>query len=98
MASMIGKPVPLIDSLEKVTGGLKYGSDFKLPGMLLGKVLRSPIPHGRILHIDASKARATLLQVVSAPGFFTAGGCFFGLASGYALIPGGTPTKPGGLF
>ncbi len=53
----IGKPVHLIDAVEKVTGSLKYGSDYKLPGMLYGKVLRSPIPHGRIVSIDASAAR-----------------------------------------
>jgi CO/xanthine dehydrogenase Mo-binding subunit len=58
MGKLIGKPVPLIDSLEKVTGQQVYGSDFKLPGMLCGKVLRSPIAHGRILHIDTSRARA----------------------------------------
>lgn len=53
----IGSRVPLIDAVEKVTGTLTYGSDFKLPGMLYGKVLRSPFPHARILHIDPSRAR-----------------------------------------
>ncbi|MGI6630576.1 MAG: xanthine dehydrogenase family protein molybdopterin-binding subunit [Bacillota bacterium] len=55
---MIGKSVPLIDSIDKVTGRLKFGNDFKTPGMLYGKVLRSSIAHGRILHVDASKARS----------------------------------------
>lgn len=58
MVTRIGKSVPLIDSVEKVTGNLKYGTDFKLPGMLYGKVLRSPIAHGKILSIDAGKARS----------------------------------------
>lgn len=58
MANMIGKSVPLIDSIDKVTGRLKFGNDFKTPGMLYGKVLRSSIAHGRILHVDASKARS----------------------------------------
>ncbi|MBF7084467.1 xanthine dehydrogenase family protein molybdopterin-binding subunit [Desulfallas sp. Bu1-1] len=58
MGELIGKPVPLIDSVDKVTGKQIYGSDFKLPGMLYGKVLRSPIAHGRILHIDAGRARS----------------------------------------
>lgn len=53
----IGKPVHLIDAVDKVTGSLKYGSDYKVPGMLYGKVLRSPIAHGRILSIDARAAR-----------------------------------------
>jgi len=53
----IGDRIPLIDAVEKVTGTLKFGSDFKLPGMLYGKVLRSPLPHARILSIDVSRAR-----------------------------------------
>ena len=53
----IGESVHLIDAVDKVTGSLKYGSDYKLPGMLYGRVLRSPIPHGRIVSIDASGAR-----------------------------------------
>ncbi|WP_347489542.1 xanthine dehydrogenase family protein molybdopterin-binding subunit [Desulfoscipio sp. XC116] len=57
MGSLIGKSVPLIDSVEKVTGQQIYGSDFSLPGMLYGKVLRSSIAHGKVLHVDTSKAR-----------------------------------------
>jgi CO/xanthine dehydrogenase Mo-binding subunit len=53
----IGSRIPLIDAVEKVTGSLKYGSDVKLPGMLYGKVLRSPLPHARIVSIDATGAR-----------------------------------------
>lgn len=58
MEGLIGKPVPLIDSLEKVTGDLVFGSDFKIPGMLCGKVLRSPLAHARIVHVDTSRARS----------------------------------------
>ena len=46
------------DAVEKVTGAAKYVSDVRVPGMLFGKVLRSPIPHGRIVRIDASRALA----------------------------------------
>jgi CO/xanthine dehydrogenase Mo-binding subunit len=53
----VGSRVPLIDAVEKVTGSLKYGSDFTLPGMLCGKVLRSPLPHARIVSIDPQRAR-----------------------------------------
>lgn len=53
----IGTKVHSIDAVEKVTGSLVYGSDFKLPGMLYGKVLRSPFPHAKILSIDSSRAR-----------------------------------------
>jgi len=40
----------------KVTGKAVYGSDIKLPGMLYGKILRSPHPHARIRKIDLSRA------------------------------------------
>jgi CO/xanthine dehydrogenase Mo-binding subunit len=46
------------DGVPKVTGRAMYGADLKLPGMLYGKVLRSPHAHARILKIDTSKAAA----------------------------------------
>ena len=54
--AVIGKRLPRIDAWEKATGEAVYVSDFKRPGMLTAKVLRSAIPHGRILDIDTSKA------------------------------------------
>ena len=45
------------DGVDKVTGRATYGADFSLPGMLWGKVLRSPHAHARIVGIDTSKAR-----------------------------------------
>ena len=54
--AVIGKRLPRIDAWEKATGEAVYVSDFKRPGMLTAKVLRSTIPHGRILDIDTSKA------------------------------------------
>jgi CO/xanthine dehydrogenase Mo-binding subunit len=53
----IGSSVPLIDAVEKVTGSLRFGTDFKLPGMLYGKVLRSPFPHARILSVNTRGAK-----------------------------------------
>ncbi len=44
------------DGVPKVTGRAMYGADLKLPGMLFGKILRSPHAHARILKIDTSKA------------------------------------------
>ncbi len=44
------------DYLEKVTGRAEYISDVVVPGMLHGKILRSPIPHGVIASIDTSAA------------------------------------------
>lgn len=43
---------------EKVSGGAVYAFDIQLPGMLHGKVLRSPHAHARILTIDTAAARA----------------------------------------
>jgi xanthine dehydrogenase molybdenum-binding subunit len=45
------------DGEEKVTGRAKYGADYSLPGMLHGKVLRSPYAHARIKSINVEKAR-----------------------------------------
>jgi len=45
-----------VDAIPKVTGEGKYAADFILPGMLWGKMLRSPFPHAKILNIDTSKA------------------------------------------
>ncbi len=46
------------DGLDKVTGRARFGADLSFPGMLWGKVLRSDVPHGRIVRIDTSKAEA----------------------------------------
>ena len=55
-SSNIGVSVPRRDLREKLTGDAKYTADVRLPGMLHGKILRSPYPHARIVSIDASKA------------------------------------------
>src|SRR5712692_1230025 len=44
------------DGLDKVTGHARYGADLHMPGLLHGKVLRSPHAHARIRSIDTSKA------------------------------------------
>ncbi len=46
------------DGADKVTGLARYSADLNLPGMLYGKVLRSPHAHARIRSIDTSKAEA----------------------------------------
>ena len=53
------------DGYEKVTGRANFGADLNLPGMLHGKILRSPHAHARIKNIDVSKALA-LEGVISA--------------------------------
>ncbi len=46
------------DGVPKVTGLARFGADFSLPGMLWGKILRSPHAHARIRSINTSKAQA----------------------------------------
>ena len=46
------------DGVDKVTGRARFGADYSFPGMLVGKVLRSPHAHARIRSIDTSKAQA----------------------------------------
>ena len=53
---MVGRSIPRTDGREKVTGAARYAADVRREGTLWGKVLRSPYPHARIRHIDASQA------------------------------------------
>ena len=54
--SPVGERIPMVDSVDKVTGAGKYTDDLTLPGMLVGKILHSPHAHARILSIDTSAA------------------------------------------
>jgi xanthine dehydrogenase molybdenum-binding subunit len=46
------------DGVEKVTGAARYGADYAFPGMLFGRVLRSPHAHANVKSIKSDKARA----------------------------------------
>ena len=52
----IGKSVPRIAGRAKVTGAARFTVDVKLPGMLHGRLLRSPHPHARLLSLDLGPA------------------------------------------
>lgn len=54
----IGKPLPRIDAMGKVTGATKYAGDYTMPNMLHAMVLRSGHASARILSVDTSRARA----------------------------------------
>lgn len=54
---VIGKETRRIGDVEKAMGKTVYVHDMKLPNMLHGKILRSNVPHARILRLDTSKAR-----------------------------------------
>ncbi|MCI4319227.1 MAG: xanthine dehydrogenase family protein molybdopterin-binding subunit [Thermoplasmata archaeon] len=55
---LLGSRIPYIEGPLKVTGRAEYTDDIKRPGMLVGRLLRSPWPHARLRSIDTSAARA----------------------------------------
>ena len=54
--AVIGKSRPRVDAYERVSGSAVYPSDFSLPHMLHGAVLRCPHPHAKVRKLDTSKA------------------------------------------
>ncbi|MFQ5857211.1 MAG: xanthine dehydrogenase family protein molybdopterin-binding subunit [Anaerolineae bacterium] len=52
----VGKSVPMLDSVARVTGTVPFAVNLRLPDMLVAKVLRSPLPHARIVRMDATAA------------------------------------------
>ncbi|MFL5422031.1 MAG: xanthine dehydrogenase family protein molybdopterin-binding subunit [Myxococcales bacterium] len=56
--NVLGKPLRRVDAFGKVTGDTRFADDFAMPGMLHMKLLRSTVPHARIVSIDATKALA----------------------------------------
>ncbi len=55
MAS-VGQNVPVADAQERVTGQAHYVLNLELPGLLTGRILRSPHPHARVVRVDVSRA------------------------------------------
>ncbi|MFQ6615731.1 MAG: molybdopterin cofactor-binding domain-containing protein [Fidelibacterota bacterium] len=55
--SVVGQPVVRKDALEKVTGSARFTDDIKLPNLLYGKILTSPVAHARIKKIETKKAQ-----------------------------------------
>jgi len=75
----VGKPRPLIDGPEKVSGEAKFASDFRAANMLTGRILRSPVSHANIVRVDVTKAE-------DLPGVFavvTGADC----ADSYGVLP-----------
>ncbi|MFL5436543.1 MAG: xanthine dehydrogenase family protein molybdopterin-binding subunit [Myxococcales bacterium] len=56
--NVLGKPLRRVDAFGKVTGDTRFADDFAMPGMLHMKLLRSTVPHARIVSVDATKALA----------------------------------------
>ena len=55
--AVLGTPVKRLDGPDKVTGRAKYTFDINRPGMLYGRIVRSPHPHARVVSIDLSAAQ-----------------------------------------
>ena len=55
---LIGHDYTTPEMLAKVTGQAKYSEDIRADGMLFCKLLLSPMPHAKVLKIDASEALA----------------------------------------
>ena len=74
---------------DKVTGRAQYGADFRLPGLLHAKVLRSPHAHARIKSIDTSRAEAVpgVLAVVTSADFPQPAGRVVDLGEGAMINP-----------
>jgi len=54
----VGRPETKVDAYKLVQGKPAFTADFDRRGMLVARVLRSPLPHARIKRIDAGQARA----------------------------------------
>src|SRR5829696_429621 len=55
--TLLNKRLTRVDGHVKVSGAAEYTHDKRVPGMLYGRVLRSPHAHARVLKVDASAAR-----------------------------------------
>ena len=68
---VVGKSVERKDARIKATGSARYAGDLIAPGMLHGKILRSPVAHAKILDIDTTKAAALpgVLAVITGKDF-----------------------------
>lgn len=55
--AVVGTHVKRFDGPDKVAGRAKYTFDINRPGMLYGRIVRSPHPHARIVAVDVSAAQ-----------------------------------------
>lgn len=55
--TLVGKPMRRKEDVRLLTGRAKFLEDIRLPGMLYGKVLRSPHAHARIKRVDVERAK-----------------------------------------
>ena len=69
----IGKRISRVDGPDKVSGKAKYSYDINRPGMLHGKILRSPYAHAKVVSIDISAAEkmpgVKAVKIINGPGY-----------------------------
>src|SRR3954463_11455680 len=70
--SLIGKRISRVDGPDKVSGRAKYTYDVHRPGMLFGKVVRSPHAHAKVVSVDTAAAEkmpgVKAVHVIQGPG------------------------------
>ena len=55
---VVGQSVANHDFIDKVKGAMSYAADWRLPGMLYGRIVRGQVPSARIVSVDAEEARS----------------------------------------
>ena len=83
----VGKPANNVDGFSKVMGKARYVGDLQLPGMLYAQVLRSPIPHGRIVRLNVEPALKIkgVLAVITCNDFVDHGNLGWPIKDSYIL-------------
>jgi xanthine dehydrogenase YagR molybdenum-binding subunit len=70
--TLIGKRIARVDGPDKVSGRAKYTYDVNRPGLLHGKIVRSPHAHSKVVSVDTSAAEAMpgvkAVEVIQGPG------------------------------
>ncbi|MCA2980906.1 MAG: xanthine dehydrogenase family protein molybdopterin-binding subunit [Myxococcaceae bacterium] len=67
--SVIGKPLPRVDAVEKTNGAAVFGLDVQVPGALVAVLARCPVMGGAVKSLDdaAAKAMPGVTHVVRVP-------------------------------
>src|SRR3954447_1890247 len=55
--ALLGMPIQRLDGPDKVSGRARYSYDINRPGMIYGKIVRSPYPHARVVSVDLAAAQ-----------------------------------------
>src|SRR3990172_2378040 len=77
---VIGKSVPMLDARARVTGAVGYMVNLRLPGMLVGKTVRSQSPHANLLKVDTTDALSVPGVVAILTGADLGANAYYGAA------------------